>query len=106
MLNDGTRDRRYHPRSFDELATDPIPATFINETEPPDNVRALAQPKARSLHAVLVESLNNTQALLTRLENGVHVPRNDQREIIRLLYVATRHQVKALIATLELQGLE
>jgi hypothetical protein len=55
---------------------------------------------------VLVESLNSTQALLTRLENGVHVPRNDQREIVRLLYVATRHQVKALAAVLELDGLE
>jgi hypothetical protein len=55
---------------------------------------------------VLVESLNSTQALLQRLEAGVTVPRNDQREIIRLLYVATRHQVKALIATLECEGLE
>ena len=62
--------------------------------------------KQRSLHAVLVESLNSTQALLTRLENGVCVPRNDQREIVRLLYVATRNQVKALTAVLELDGLE
>jgi hypothetical protein len=36
----------------------------------------------------------------------VHVPRDQQRETVRLLYVATRHQAKALIATLELQGLE
>jgi hypothetical protein len=97
---------QYWPRQFDELAGDPTPVTFINEPVPPDNVRALAQPKARSLHAVLVESLNSTQALLTRLESGVTVPRNDQREIIRLLYVATRHQVKALAAVLELEGLE
>jgi hypothetical protein len=28
MLNDGTRDRRYHPRSFDELAKDRISLTL------------------------------------------------------------------------------
>ena len=32
--------------------------------------------------------------------------RDEQREVVRLLYVATQHQVKALIATLELEGLE
>ena len=52
--------------------------------------------RARSLHAVLCEALTNTQALLARLEAGVHVPRSEQREVVRLLYVATRHQVKAL----------
>ena len=98
-------DDKYHPRSFDELAGDRTPTTWLNEPSPPDNIRTLV-PKARSLHAVLVESLNSTQALLQRLEAGVTVPRNDQREIIRLLYVATRHQVKALIATLECEGLE
>ena len=56
---------------------------------------------------MLVESLNSTQALLTRLESsGVTVPRQEQREVVRLLYVATRHQVRALAATLELDGLE
>ena len=55
---------------------------------------------------MLVESLNSTQALLARLEAGVTVPRDQQREIVRLLYVATRHQVKALTACLELEGLE
>jgi hypothetical protein len=34
------------------------------------------------------------------------MPRDQQREIVRLLYVATRHQVKALAAVLELDGLE
>jgi len=36
----------------------------------------------------------------------VTVPRNAQREVVRLLYVATRHQVQALAAALELEGLE
>jgi hypothetical protein len=34
------------------------------------------------------------------------VPRQEQREIVRLLYVSTRHQVAALAAVLELDGLE
>jgi hypothetical protein len=53
---------------------------------------------------VLVEARNNTQALLARLELGVQVARQEQREVVRLLYVATRHQVKALAAVLELDG--
>jgi hypothetical protein len=41
------------------------------------------------------------------LEAGrVTVPRQEQREIVRLLYVATRNQAKALAAVLELEGLE
>src|SRR5215469_2374918 len=101
MLDD--RDR-YWPRRFDELEGAPV--TLINEPVPPDNVATLV-PRQRSIHAVLVENLNSTQALLTRLESGrVCVPRQEQREVVRLLYVATRHQVRALAATLELDGLE
>jgi hypothetical protein len=59
-------------------------------------------PKARSLHAILVESLTNTRALQQRLELGVQVARAEQREVVRLLYVATRR----LAAVLELDGLE
>jgi hypothetical protein len=55
---------------------------------------------------VLVESLNNTRALLQRLEAGVTVPRQEQREVVRTLYVAARHQANALVAVLELEGLE
>jgi hypothetical protein len=58
------------------------------------------------LHAVLVESLNSTRALLRRLEAGVTVPRQEQREVVRMLYVAARHQADALIAVLEIDGLE
>jgi hypothetical protein len=91
---------KYHPAQIDEIEDR---VSLINEPLPPDNVIAL--PKARPLHAVLVENLNSTKALLRRLEDGVTVP-NAQREIIRLLYVATRHQVQALIATLGRDGLE
>jgi hypothetical protein len=95
---------RYWPRQFDEI--EGTPQTWLNEPPPPDNVTALV-PRQRSLHAVLVESLNSTRALLTRLESGrVCVPRQEQREVVRLLYVATQHQAKALAAVLELDGLE
>ena len=104
MLDD---PERYWPRRFEEMASDPIPVSLINEPLPPDNVSALVRTKQRSLHAVLVENLNSTQALLTRLESGrVRVARAEQREVVRLLYVATRHQVQALTAVLELEGLE
>jgi hypothetical protein len=96
-------DRRYWPRQFHEI--EGTPQTWINEPLPPDNVSTLV-PRQRSIHAVLVENLNSTQALLTRLESGVTVLRQEQREIVRLLYVATVDQVKALAAVLELDGLE
>jgi len=105
MLDDDTKSR-FQPRSIEELAGDPTPVTLIKEPLPPDNVRALVRPMQRSLHAVLCEALTNTQALLARLEAGVTVPGDAQREIVRLLYVATRQQVKALAAVLELEGLE
>jgi hypothetical protein len=99
-------DDKYRPRTFEEMADDRTPTTWLNEPLPPDNVRSIGRAARRPLHAVLCEALTNTQALLTRLEAGVTVPRDQQREIVRLLYVATRNQAKALIATLELQGLE
>ena len=87
-----------------------IPLTVLTEPPAPANVSTLAPKGAqrRSLHAVLVESLNTTQALLARLEAGVSVPRpgGQQREVVRLLYVAARHQRDALAACLELEGLE
>jgi len=54
----------------------------------------------------VAQNLADAEALIGRLEDGVTVPRDQQREIIRLLYVATRQQVKALTACLELEGLE
>jgi hypothetical protein len=88
------------------MASDRTPISWINEPLPPDNVRSIGRAARRPLHAVLCEALTNTQALLMRLEAGVTVPRDQQREVVRLLYVATRHQVRALSAVLELEGLE
>jgi hypothetical protein len=92
---------KFHPAQIDEIENR---RSLISEPSPPDNVVAL--PRSRSLHQVLVESLNATKALLRSLEDGVSVSEHRHREIIRLLYVATRHQVKALAACLELGGLE
>ena len=75
-------DRRYWPRRFDEIEGTPV--TLINEPLPPDNVATL-EPRQRSIHAVLVENLNSTQALLTRLESGrVRVARAEQRSRARV----------------------
>jgi hypothetical protein len=40
------------------------------------------------------------------IASGVRVPQAEQREVVRELYVQTRWQLKALSATLELEGLE
>jgi hypothetical protein len=95
---------KYWPRSFEEMAEDPTPVSLINRPLPPPNVVSL--PKERPLHQILVENLNSTRALLTRLESGLTVPRQEQREVVRLLYVSTKHQAAALAAVLELDGLE
>ena len=99
-----TSDDKYRARQLEEIEGNGI--SIINEPIPPENVRALVRPRQRSVHAVLCEAVINTQAPLARLEAGVTVPRDQQREVVRVLYVATRHQARALAATLELDGLE
>jgi hypothetical protein len=100
------RDDRYWPRDIAEVEEK---VSLINEPlVAPDGTTALPVCyRERPLHAVLCESLKQTKELLTRLEaRGVYVPKDAQREVVRLLYVATRNQVKALAATLELERLE
>jgi hypothetical protein len=100
------RDDRYWPRDIAEVEEK---VSLINEPlAAPDGTTALPVCyRERPLHAVLCESLKQTKELLTRLEaRGVYVPKDAQREVVRLLYVATRNQVKALAATLELERLE
>jgi hypothetical protein len=99
-------DDKYWPRSIEEVAEK---VSLLNEPlSAPDGTVALpVWQRERPLHAALCESLKQTKELLTRLEaRGVYVRRDDQREVVRLLYVATRHQVQALAATLKLEGLE
>jgi hypothetical protein len=92
---------KYWPCPIEEL---PDRRSLISEPLPPPNVITLR--KTRSLHAILCEVLIDVQALCARLEAGVQVPHNEQREVVRQLYVASRNQAKALIATLECEGLE
>jgi hypothetical protein len=106
MLDDDTRDRRYHPRSFEELAEDPIPVSWINEPLPPDNVSAMPVRRKHSLHAVLCDALTSNRGLLQRLELGVTASPGEAREAIRELYVQVRRTVQVLSRCLELQGLE
>ena len=80
--------------------------SFISQPLLPHNVDMLVPRQRRSFYAVLVENLNSTRALLRHLEDGVTVSSDAQREIIKLLFVASRHQEKALAAALELDGLE
>ena len=102
------RDDRYRLADIEKLEEKP---SLINE--PIREVIELRPGQsAASLHALLVGVRNQAQALLERLETrGVYVPREGQREVVRALvvralYVATRNQVRALSAVLELEGLE
>ena len=100
-------DDKYRPRRFDEIDDNGL--SLINEPlSAPDGTTALPVCyRERPLHALLCESLMQTRELLNRLElRVVQVARAEQREVVRLLYVATRNQAKALAACLELQGLE
>jgi hypothetical protein len=92
---------KYHPAQIDELENRP---SLISEPLLPDNVITLR--RSRPLHAMLAENLNSTKALLRQLEDGVVVSDDAQCETVRLLFVSTRDQLKALAATLECDGLE
>ena len=92
---------KYRPAQTDEIEAR---RSLICEPLPPPNVITLR--RSRSLRAILAESLNTTQALQRRLEDGVIVLNDAHCEVVRSLFVATRHQAKALAAMLELDGLE
>jgi hypothetical protein len=92
---------KYNPCPLDEIEARP---SLICEPLPPANVISLR--RSRSLRAILAENLNATQALQRRLEDGVVVSQDAECEIIRLLFVATRQQLQALSAVLELEGLD
>ena len=62
-------------------------------------------PKARPLHAVIAETLANVELLLGQLEAGVRVADN-QRDLVRQLYVCSQRQREVLSAALRLEELE
>jgi len=95
---------RYRPRQIDEIDDNGV--SLINEPIRDEVIELRPGQAAAPLHALLVGLSNQALALQERMENrGVHVARNDQRETVRLLYVATRNQVRALEAALSLEGL-
>ena len=98
------RDDRYRPADVAEVEQK---VSLLNEPIREEVIELRPGQSAASLHALLVGVRNQAQALLDRLETrGVYVPKDQQREVVRLLYVATRNQEAALEATLELEGLE
>jgi hypothetical protein len=62
-------------------------------------------PKAMPLHAVIAETLANVELLLGQSEAGVKVADN-QRGLVRDLFVATQRQREVLAAALRLEELE
>jgi hypothetical protein len=81
--------------------------SLLNEPIHEEVIEPRPGQAAASLYALLVGVRNQAQALLDRLETrGVYVPRDAQRGVVRALYVATKNQVRALSAVLELDGLE
>ena len=98
------RDDRYRPADVAEVEQK---VSLLNEPIRDEVIELRPGQASASLHALLVGVRNQAQALLDRLETrGVYVPKDQQREVVRLLYVATRNQVRALAACLELEGLE
>ena len=95
-------DRKYWPRTSEELAEDPIPVSFINQPVPPDNVGVLVPSRQRSLHAIVAQNLADVEALIGRLELGVRVA-DSGRGLIRDLYVQCRKQREILSAVLRLE---
>jgi len=98
-------DDKYRPRSFEEMAADRVPSSLLNEPLPPDNVGVIVPAQARSLHAIIAQSLADIESLIGRLETGVRVA-DSQRPVIRELYVQTRRQRDVLAAALRLEELE
>ena len=103
-MMDDTKDR-YRPRTLD----DPEPPSLINEPiayrDQGDATVLHRWPKARPLHGVIAETLANVELLLAQLECGVRVADN-QRDLVRQLYVSTQRQREILAAALRLEELE
>src|SRR6516162_8074220 len=103
-MMDDTKDR-YRPRTLDDAE----PPSLINEPiayrDTGDSTVLHRWPRARPLHAVIAETLANVELLLAQLECGVRVADN-QRELVRQLYVSTQRQREVLSAALRLEELE
>ena len=86
---------KYHPWRLDEL--DPTPVTMLNRPLLPDHVGVLVSSQPRPLHAIIAQTLADTENLIARLEVGVDVAASG-RELVRELYLQSRRQREMLAA--------
>ena len=84
------RDYRYWPADIDEVEPK---KSWISQPVPPENVGVLVPSQQRSLHAVIAQSLKDTEALIGRLELGVRVA-DSGRGLIRDLDVQCRRAAR------------
>jgi hypothetical protein len=88
------RDDRYRPCEIVEFEDT---VSIINDPHSPD----ITPRRPLPLHAVLNDVRAHTEVLARRLEGGVRCRSDQQRDLIRRLYLATRRQLEALSAALE-----
>jgi len=99
-------DRRYRPRTLD----DDEPPSLINQ--PPTREGAISHPRwwsERAPRPVLADALAASEALLDRLERGVHIAEGDRvqaQATIRELYLRSQDMVRVLRDCLDLSELE
>jgi hypothetical protein len=90
-----TDDRhRFRPCEIYECEPE---VSLLNAAFSPD----IAPRRPLPLHAVLSDVCAHTEVLARRLEGGVSVRGEDEREAIRVLYLATRRQLEAIAVALE-----
>jgi hypothetical protein len=99
-------DDKYWPR---DIAEPEHKVSLLNEAMTFRNTgeaRVLHKwPKGRPLHAVIAECLANVELLLAHLHAGLRVADN-QRGLVRDLFVQTQRQREILTAALRLEELE
>jgi hypothetical protein len=86
-------DGRFRPCELVDLADS---TSLLNEPSPD-----IPQRRQLPLPAVLNDVRAHTEVLARRLEAGVHVRSDEQREVIRRLYLQTRRQLEAIAVALE-----
>ena len=86
-------DSRFRPCEIAELGPE---TSLLNEP-------AVDIPPRRQvpLRAVLNDVRAHTELLAARLEAGVHVRGDEQREVVRRLYLQTRRQLEAIAVALD-----
>jgi hypothetical protein len=89
---------RFRPCEISE-ATDVI--SWLNEP-----TTDIARRRELPLSAVLANVRVHTEALAVRLEAGVYVSGDEEREVVRRLYLQTRRQLEALAVAVGLLTVE